>query len=595
MDERKRCFYLLYWMSDKIEECKYNFHCMNWLYAKLEIFWKSSSCCGIKEDGSCTKKFEKEFDMKVLKNKKELYRFVEYYKNISKNLKEEITKKEKTFCTYVKLMFDLYHFLFEQFNKYKLKKYENVLKYFKSNFDNPIDLNNLKKECKYENLSITSPTEEEDSELPEQVNFKRFIPQSLYLSEKGENTPDGMNDILKGTPSYELYEEFNKEEDKTGANSYCEEFFKNDDNYKSEAVKICKQIINNFNKLYENEITIKADNRCLHYKNWVYHKIWTLITTKAEYENTEKIIKQFVDIQTKKNIPKDKEERVCHYYFNFNDFIELNARKEEKDLYDYFKNYYTIENKIPENMEEKKKYNDYLEYIYKLYKVHKIGWKCCDDSGIDPLCTHYFKCEVEYNPKDLIDILNGTSRETIEKKYENIPNVHIGENKNKLVPDKENFMRIQFGRCSRMYDPDDKTKVVSLRCDYQASHDHLENFHKKLPDGKKRDNAKATTSTSISPVDMSDSSGMSNMAEEESNPVSYKIPTSVALGLGTIFVFFLYYKFTPFGSLFGKRDRGITSFEDDFNEEYVQELYHGSEYENVNPNNRRIQIAYQRA
>ncbi|SBT02667.1 PIR Superfamily Protein [Plasmodium ovale curtisi] len=91
MDDRKHCFYLLFWMSDKIEECKYNFHCMNWLYEKLEIFWKSSSCCGIKEDGSCTTKFEKEFDMKVLKNKKELYRFVEYYKNISKNLKEEIT------------------------------------------------------------------------------------------------------------------------------------------------------------------------------------------------------------------------------------------------------------------------------------------------------------------------------------------------------------------------------------------------------------------------------------------------------------------------------------------------------------------------
>lgn len=54
-------------------------------------------------------------------------------------------------------------------------------------------------------------------------------------------------------------------------------------------------------------------------------------------------------------------------------------------------------------------------------------------------------------------------------------------------------------------------------------------------------------------------------------------------------------QFTPFGSLFGKRSRGKISFEDDFNEEYMTELYDGSEYEDVNPGNRRIHIAYQRA
>ncbi|SBT83273.1 PIR protein [Plasmodium ovale] len=594
IDGSKHCDYLLYHMSDKIEECKYNFPCMNWFYEKFETLWKRSSCCEKKSSEECKKKFVKEYDMKVLKNKKELYRFLEYYVNIKSTLKEEKSKKENIFCTYVQYMLDLYYVLVEEVRKYKFTKYENDLKYFQSIFVNLDDLTTLKKECKYENLSEVLPAEEENTKLPKQVNFERFIPEKSYLSEKGEKAPEEINSILKGTPSYNLYDEFDTEVTADTNKGYCTELFKEESNYKSEAIKICKQIINNFNMLYKNNIKTKADNRCLHYKYWVYHKIWKLITDKSEYKNAEQIIKKFVTVQTEKNTPNNEEERICHYYFIFNDLIELNAKKEEKDLHDYFKYYYIIEEKISGNTREKEKYKDYLNYIYKLYIRHKIGWNCCHMSGIDPLCTHYFKCEEEYNPNDLIDMLNGTSKDNIKNKYKHIPVVHIGERKKDDPLDGENVMRIQFGRCTRIYDPNDTTKVISLRCDYRASHDHSNNFNKNLPDGRRKDTAKSTSAV-ISPVNMGNSSGVSGIAEEESNPTSYKIPTSVALGIGTVFTFFLYYKFTPFGSLFGKRNRERTSFEDDFNEEYIQELYYGSEYEEVNPRSRRIQIAYQRA
>ncbi|SBT59024.1 PIR Superfamily Protein [Plasmodium ovale wallikeri] len=405
-----------------------------------------------------------------------------------------------------------------------------------------------------------------------------------------------VDDILKETSSYKLYKEFETKVEAETDNEYCKGIFKEENKYQVEGIEICKKIINNFKKLYNNEINIKTDNSCLHYKNWVYHEIWKLIISKSEQGNAKEIINKFLDIQKGKNVYSSDSKKVCHYYFVFSDFIELNSKKEEKDLRDYFKYYHTIYENISPHASDKEKYKKYIQYIYELYKRHKIDWKCCDESyGVDPLCRHYFKCEEEYNPSDLLEILNGAKKEDIKKKYKTPPVVLFGEEKLTGDLKEEDVMRIQYGRCTKIYYPEDREKVFALRCDYKASNDHFGKFSNNLPDGKEKDNEKDTTSTSISPVNLSNFSDMSNVSEEESNPVYYKIPTSVALGLGTAFVFFLYYKFTPFGSLFGKRGRGGRNFEDDFNEEYMQEFPYDSEYEDVNMRNRRIQIAYQGA
>ncbi|SBT58766.1 PIR Superfamily Protein [Plasmodium ovale wallikeri] len=582
------CDYLLFWMSDKIDLCKNNSYCIIRLHNIFSKFWGKSGCCEKKDivNKNCKTTFVIDFDKNAIKNKKQLYGFLENYNNIENILNEETTEKKETYCMYAKYIFDLYRFMDNEDNKHVHKKYEVELKHFKNIFSDEEKLSKLKIGCNYPDLSAKSELEVNDSNLLPHGNFVRFIPVKDYWSD--------YDNILGNTPSYKLYKEFDSAEISTNDNECSEKYFKDSTTYKSDAITVCKKIIKNFEKLYDDKITTKAVNRCLHYKNWAYSEIWKVITSKSAYANAEKIISKFWSIQKEKNIGKQQNKNICHYYFIFKDFIELNAKKEEKDLHDYFLNHSIIEEKIPPVENDKVKYKKYLEYIKKLYERHKKDWNCCTKSGVDPLCVHYFKCEEEYNPSDLLDILNGMDKKTIKEKYKNIPVVQIGEKKKNEDPDGENVMRIQFGRCSRIYDPNDKTKVISLRCDYRASRDHFDNFYKTLPDGKKKNDERAITSTSISPVRMSDSSGMLNM-EEELNPVSYKIPTSVALGLGTALTLFLYYRFTPFGSLFGNRSRGKISFEDDFNEEYMTELYDGSEYEDVNPHNRRIHIAYQRA
>ncbi|SBT83319.1 PIR protein [Plasmodium ovale] len=629
--DNKKCAYFVYWMYDKIMECKSDIYCSSWLYSQFDDFWRESLCCekkviSVKEDKVvkekkkenidgeevetekgviktterkitvCNKQFVKEYNTNFLNSRNELYRFSECYNNIKSTLDKVVHDKKKIYCKYIQDIFDLYRSMIEEEEMRMFKKYEDELKLLKNIFQSNSELSDLEVVCKNPDLSKKLHFEKKNSEHLSQENEKLFRPLNVKFYENVEDTPtDAMDIILKDTESYKLYKKFEEQIIDNDYNKYCTKFKNLETTYKDKSEEICKKIVRNVKNIDTFQSSIKGNKRCFHYKNWVYEAIWKMFAEKKSYDIAGNIIKEFMNLQNDLVIELKKE--ICHYYFSINDFIEVRVRKEEKDLYDYFENYDTIDQTIVPKTSNDKKYKDYLQYIIKLYKRRINDWDCCDKlSGVDPLCRHYFKCDEEYNPSDLLSILNGKDRNTIKKKYKKGLTVRIGERKAGEIVNEDDIMRIQYGRCSRIYDPDDKTKVISLRCDYQASLDHFKNFNKKLPDGYKKDNEKTTTSVSVSPVNISDLTEISNREENDSNPVSYKIPTSVALGLGTVFVFFLYYKFTPFGSFFGKRGGGRTSFEHDFHEEYMQEFpYQDSEYEDINPRNRRIQIAYQRA
>ncbi|SBT56751.1 PIR Superfamily Protein [Plasmodium ovale wallikeri] len=594
--DSNRCDYLLYWMSDQINECKNNAYCIIKLHNIFSKFWEDTGCCEKKVDGKneCKNKFIIEFDKKAIMNKKELYQFMKHYNNIENIINEGISENKEIYCKYIMHTFDLYELMDNEDNEHVHKKYEKELKYFQKTFTANDKLSKLKTVCNYPSLSVTSQSERNKLNLSLEANSERLITLKDDLSKNIIQPPNGMDEILKNSPSYMLYKEFDKVGDTREIKEACENHFKDESTYKNEGIEICKKILKNFNMLYNNEIKIKIDNPCLHYKYWVYQEIWKMIRNKKEFNNVKKITEKFLDLQKNKNIPSDPTKIACHYYYIFQDLIELNTKIEEKDLHDYFKYYDNLEkNVLAEN--NKETYRSYLSYINALYEKHKIGWDCCDTSyGVDPLCRHYFKCEDEYNPSYLISLINGKSKEAHMQRKPKFPVVLIGDEvlPNKLTED--DVMRIQYGRCTYVYDPNNNEKIFGKRCDYVASPKHFENFYNNLPDGKKKVASQPISETESSTVNMSNLSGISNTEENESNPVSYKIPTSVALGLGTVFVFFLYYKFTPLGSFFGKRYLGGRSFEDDFNEEYMQEFSYDSEYEDVNTHNRRIHIAYQR-
>ncbi|SBS89761.1 PIR Superfamily Protein, partial [Plasmodium ovale curtisi] len=433
IQDNNRCDYLLQWMSNQIYECKNNTYCIIRLHNMFSKFWENSGCCEKKEGsnkGNCKETFVIEFDKEIIKNKKELYQFMENYNKIENAIYKNMSVKKETYCKYLKYVFDLYHFMESEVNEHVYEKYKKVLKHFENTFRDEDKLSKLKTECKYPNLSVMTKRELNNAILSSEVNFERFIPFDGNSFKYVIESPSEMDDILKETPSYKLYKEFEKKVEADTEKKYCTEIFKEVNKYQNEGIDICKKIINNFNKLYKNEIKTSVDNPCLHYKYWVYHEIWKLIISQSEQGNAKEIINKFLDIQKGKNVYSSDAKKVCHYYFIFNDFIELNSKKEEKDLHDYFKYYHTIYENISAHISDKEKYKKYIQYIYELYKRHKIDWKCCDASyGVDPLCRHYFKCEEEYNPSDLLEILNGAKKEDIKKKYKTPPVVLFGEEK----------------------------------------------------------------------------------------------------------------------------------------------------------------------
>ncbi|SBT02437.1 PIR Superfamily Protein [Plasmodium ovale curtisi] len=599
IEDINNCDYLLYWMSDKIEVCGNNSHCIIWLYNVFSKFWKNGTCCEKKVNGSdkCEKPFVIDFDKNLLKHKKEIYEFLKHYNKIENTLKGKNLDKKKVYCKYVKYMFDRYHSMGNEYSEHLHNKCDKEFKYFQGIFKNSSILSNFKTECNYSNLYVTSHREEYKRKLSVEPSFERFTPNTIDSSKGREDALKEMDSILEKEPSHKLYKEFDKEEDDDISKKSCDTHFKEENKYSEESKKLCKKIVKNFNKLYTFESTLNSNERCLHYKNWVYGELWKMIKEKSYHDYVKDIINKFMDLQNKKFIFINNTKTFCHYFYIFKDLLELNVKLEEKDLHDYFRYYDTLENKVPSDISNKEKYRKYLDYISILYIRHKDGWGCCDESyGVDPLCRHYFKCEDEYNPSYLISLLNKKPDLSYKKKKENFPVVLFGEADLKNNLKEDDVMRIQYGRCTNVYDPKDKKNIFGRRCDYRASRKHFDKIHSNLTNPNKKDAPKVNISISSLPANLNNVSDISSIEENESNPSHSKIGTSVALALGGIFVFFLYYKFTPFGSLFGKRGQGKARFEDDFNEEYMREFsYHDSEYEDINSQNRRIQLAYQRA
>ncbi|SBT01416.1 PIR Superfamily Protein, partial [Plasmodium ovale curtisi] len=540
----KSCDYLLYWMSHNIGECKHNSHHIIWLYNLFAKFWKNSICCEKKGNGNdnCVKPFVIDFDKNVLKHKKDIYVFLKHYNQIEYTLKGKKSEKKEAYCKYVKYMFDRYHIMGNEYNEHLNKKCDNELKYFQKIFQNSSTLSNFKKECNYSNLYETLHREEYKRNMSSQTYVERFIPITVDVSENREKALGEMDTILKEEPSYKLYKEFDKEEDDDNSKECCETYFKEKSIYSDESKKLCKKILKNFNKLNKFESTLESNERCLHYKNWVYSEILKMITKNSYKEYVWHILDKFMGLQNKKITPSNDTKTFCHYYFIFKDLLELNVKLEEKDLHDYFKYYDSFEKKIPSDTHNKQKYRKYLDYINILYIRHKDGWGCCDESyGVDPLCRHYFKCEDEYNPNYLLSLLSGKPDESYKKKKKKFPIVLFGEEGTNNL-NEDDIMRIQYGRCTNVYDPEDKKKIFGRRCDYRASREHFDKIHSNLTNPKREDAPKVTISISSLPVNQNNPSDISNKEENESNPSQFKIGTSVALALGGILIFFLYYK-----------------------------------------------------
>ncbi|SCA60246.1 VIR protein [Plasmodium vivax] len=241
-------------------------------------------------------------------------------------------------------------------------------------------------------------------------------------------------------------------------------------------------------------------DRCLYLNFWIHDELSKI------YKNTEEKIfdvpevAKFLDVDieinkdlikkdlnTNKNklmeqinngtLPQDPDMIVKNYDFSkYNPcFFNYNCRfsecREMKHLYEYFKDYATIKNKINCNQGINDKYLKYLTYISSLYNKHKDEEGCCPWGA--NMCPNYFlQCDEAYDPRKLVEALesgNPTKCTEIKESAGVIKTLEAETEEDKL----RNSMYIKYMTCS--YIPGSHFNKKGLICQQQSKRPHINN------------------------------------------------------------------------------------------------------------------------
>ncbi|SBT56112.1 PIR Superfamily Protein [Plasmodium ovale wallikeri] len=199
-----------------------------------------------------------------------------------------------------------------------------------------------------------------------------------------------MATLTESSDSHNKYEKLNLDVQDDKRDQRCNSF-NTLRNHRDEAYNLCNKIIRNFNDLSGLSTSKEKKDKCLHYKYWIYGKIWNMFKTNGRNEYDIPVITELSNLEidiTKKNRLND-----CRYDFSYINMEDLKRKVEKKYMHDYFKNYNIIESNITCDNGKHDIYKKYLDYISEIYEKYKGE---CHDMGLSRKdCSHY------YNPAKL--------------------------------------------------------------------------------------------------------------------------------------------------------------------------------------------------
>ncbi|KMZ91865.1 hypothetical protein PVMG_00738 [Plasmodium vivax Mauritania I] len=593
-DENKCSEYLKYWLYGKIAEKKLNFFQIRELNDNLkELMEKKLS---IINENDCRKNFIKCAPIKVLHNKKILYDFSEYYIYLNNELSKIEENVKGKYCKYITHIFELYHKLYEEDKQWDLlHRYENEFKLFRTIFEKENALSSLKSKCNIDNSLIESIKNVKTTDTLEENNFRGLATSNRY-DNNFNNIKSEYEKVLKGLPSFQIYEELRKDvKDNEYKSVHCDKLSesKNKDNIK----KLCKKLLRNLTDLpkLDNMKNKSHTDQCLYLNFWIYDELSKIYDHKeenifdvpdvAKFLNADiEINKDLIEKDLNKNYkiivppspartqPKEgdsqnsdttgvvqtsrenqtppgneankggqevKESKVAEApkvinghestvnnketqvsadnlrnqasgdssgtqasaantgsqgsedeqkkklpqeiinykaysthnpcFFNYN--CKFSECREMKHLYEYFKDYETIKNKINCDQRKNDEYFKYLKYISSIYNKHKDEEGCC--SWGTKMCPYYFlQCNEAYDPRKLIRALelgNSTECSRIKESAGVIKNAEAKSEEEKL----RNSMYIKYMTCS--YITGSHFNKKGLICQQQSQRPHINN------------------------------------------------------------------------------------------------------------------------
>ncbi|KMZ77388.1 hypothetical protein PVIIG_05419 [Plasmodium vivax India VII] len=218
--------------------------------------------------------------------------------------------------------------------------------------------------------------------------------------------------VLKGSASFELYDKFNKLDDKAEKSVHCNDFISLGNRYQNKASELCNKINQNLDHLRKLDVPETRRYDCLHYKYWLNNELINLFTNDSKTNYDSKVLEKFLNVQDK--FIEEKKYYGCKYEINTTNFEYYKKMNDRKDLNDYFNNYNTIIKKINCKSGNVDKFKEYLKHINELYGKYKVD--CLDqfDYWLSD-CRYYFRRGDEFDPKILLSKLECNSKDGKEE------------------------------------------------------------------------------------------------------------------------------------------------------------------------------------
>ncbi|CAI7719438.1 PIR protein [Plasmodium vivax] len=516
-DHEKSCHAAIYWLYGKLSETKPNVSDLYYLYKAFETLLKKK--CFVKiEDNFFYRKFVKSYDMNVLKNKKYLHDFLEHFDDIKTLIpKETSNENKKTYCGYIKYMTDLYQKMLKENGR---KEYCAELIDFEKKFKEPKELEFIKKNCNDETINIL---------LNENSNVAcSLIAEQLEIKHV---KPNRENNALKDVAHYELYKEFNKDDNKETYKEYCSKV--TDIKGNTKVSDFCKKLARNLINVTNLENREKRNIGCSYFIHWVYDELMKISDVKSNYSHNNPIIKELYNVVNEINM-KEYMYKHCYVHFDYT----LDEWKDWKVLHDYFMNYKCNTNDYTGSDKEKCKIS--CEQLIKINELYaKYIKKSCTYFSNENYFTErpeYFNCDQKYNPYNLYLHLKCDGGEP-EKVFEKVEPPQSIEHYSKYITEKSEEQRLLYEKIANQFRPS-KQEEFSLTSD-----------------------------------------------------PFYTAVLGVLGLLGVSLVFFVFYKFTPLGSrMHGNPMNVYRSNYEEFEQEMLEQRLRSR---NMNPQNARLNIAYQ--
>ncbi|KMZ88453.1 variable surface protein Vir12/24 [Plasmodium vivax Brazil I] len=529
-DTSKLCDYTFYWLYGKLVEYNFDSSDIKWLYNKLSSFMKNKCFTKIDEKFN----IKKVYDLEELKKKKELYDFVEYYKNLKDVWNVGNDGNNKKYCEYTKYILEL----FKEMGK---KKCSLLYKYEIEHFEKEI----IDKDEEFQFILNKCTDIENGRELYKKNNIHCL---------EGNVPANGSEDVLGGLSSYHIYKELDNEDSINTYESYCTNIETTVGN-KSDVKKLCQKIIRNLRNMYKIQDKEERNECCLYFNYWLHDQIKKIFGNNLENDKNKNDALKLLELQFPINNELSRHD--CYYSFN----NKLDEWEEIMYLIYYFKNYDTIKSNTPSDQDKRKQYCDYFNKIKNLFEKH-INYCCTCFTNPSEYCLSncpkYFKCDKQYYPIDLIEILQCGGKTptgnaetlfksvTIDHKAYLLSNKSNNPQKSKSIESSE---PVESSKSVKSSEPDEPNENDTSLKDI---------FHELTSD----------------PFNLFGMGGLS----------------FVAISL----LFFVFYKFTPIGSSMNRKSARQQKFNQSVHYNNMQqELVYDSEPQNMNPRKKRIRIAYQ--